>query len=117
MAFGQAAGPPASARQVQELLALLQAAGHVDFRDARGPMGFSQRQAGGRFTRDEAAALIEALQEAQSDESPPEEPADRAPETAPRPAGWAGASTLRRLSDEELAAELLRRGWTVVPPP
>ena len=49
MAFGQQSGPPASSRQVQELLALVQGAGHSDFRDARGPMGFTQRQAGGRF--------------------------------------------------------------------
>lgn len=116
MAFGQAAGPPATAKQVQELLALLQAAGHTDFRDARGPMGFTQRQAGGRFTRDEAAALIDALKDAETDESPPDDLSERASETAPRPAGWASVSTLRRLSDEELAAELIRRGWTVIPP-
>ena len=54
MAFGQPSGPPARARQVQELLGLLLEAGHVDFRDARGPMGFTQRQAGGKFTQDEA---------------------------------------------------------------
>ena len=67
MAFGQHAGPPATSRQVNELLALLQAAGHVDFRDARGPMGFTQRQAAGKFTRDEAERLIDRLQVA-SDE-------------------------------------------------
>ena len=62
MAFGQQAGPPATARQVQELLALLHHAGHTDFRDARGPMGFTQRQAAGKFTRDEAeySAMIRA---------------------------------------------------------
>ena len=36
----------------------LQEAGHADFRDARGPLGFTQRQAGGKFTRDEAEQLI-----------------------------------------------------------
>jgi hypothetical protein len=36
---------------VQELLTLLQDAGHTDFRDARGPMGFTQRQAAGKFTQ------------------------------------------------------------------
>ena len=65
MAFGQQSGPPASATQVQELLALLKDAGHSDFRDARGPMGFTQRQAGGKFTRDEAAAFITQLQDAE----------------------------------------------------
>ena len=34
MAFGQSPGPPASPRQVQELLVLLRDAGHADFRDA-----------------------------------------------------------------------------------
>jgi len=55
----QQSGPPASARQLQELLALLREARHTDFRDARGPMGFTQRQAVGKFTRAEAAALID----------------------------------------------------------
>jgi len=41
---------------------LVEAAGHVDFRDARGPLGLSQRQAKGRFTRDEADELIETLE-------------------------------------------------------
>ena len=75
MAFGQQSGPPAPARQVQELLALLQDAGHVDFRDARGPMGFTQRQAAGKFTRDEATAFIDQLQEAEPAEDVPLEPA------------------------------------------
>jgi len=58
MAFGQQSGPPASAKQVRELLALLHDAGHTDFRDARGPMGFTQRQAAGKFTSAEADAFI-----------------------------------------------------------
>jgi len=67
MVFGQQSGPPASAREVQELLKLLQGIGHRDFRDARGPMGFTQRQAAGKFTRDEASAFIGQLQENESD--------------------------------------------------
>ncbi|MCE2736438.1 MAG: hypothetical protein LW600_08115 [Ilumatobacteraceae bacterium] len=63
MAFGQPSGPPATGKQLQELMQLLNAAGHTDFRDARGPMGFTQRQAGGKFTRDEADAFIAQLQE------------------------------------------------------
>ena len=43
-------------------LALLQDAGHEDFRDARGPMGFTQRQAAGKFTVDEATAFIDTLE-------------------------------------------------------
>jgi hypothetical protein len=108
MAFGQSMGPPASARQVQQLLGLLQAAGHDDFRDARGPMGFTQRQAAGKFTRDEAAAFIEALEEA----GPGQEPA---PVTTPVPPSRT-EQAVRRASSEQLAAELQRRGWGVVQP-
>lgn len=108
MAFGQQAGPPASARQVRELLAALKEAGHCDFRDARGPMGFTQRQAGGKFTRDEAAAFIEQLVETESHGSPPA-------------AVYAGQQTpterlVGRVSSEDLAGELRRRGWTVIEP-
>ena len=108
MAFGQQAGPPASARQVQQLLDLLEAAGHEGFRDARGPMGFTQRQAAGKFTRDEAAAFIEMLEEA-------------GPGAEPRPASAPvlpsrTEQALRKVSSEQLAAELQRRGWVVVQP-
>jgi hypothetical protein len=109
MAFGQQSGPPATARQVQELLGLLQDAGHTDFRDARGPMGFTQRQAAGKFTRDEATALIEQLQNAVSDREAPAAvvPAERL---------TAAEQALRRIPSEQLAAELQRRGWIVVEP-
>src|SRR4051795_2210678 len=97
MAFGQQSGPPATHRQVQELLGLLQEAGHVDFRDARGPMGFTQRQAGGKFTRDEADAFIAQLQD--------DETFDVAP--------LAVAVDVSAATDASLVAELERRGWTV----
>ena len=109
MAFGQQSGPPAAANRVRELLALLQDAGHTDFRDARGPMGFTQRQAGGKFTRDEADAFIEQLEEAAHDESPPP-PHTRAIRTS------AAERALRDVSAELLAAELQRRGWIVIEP-
>jgi hypothetical protein len=109
MAFGQAPGPPATARQREELLTLLQAAGHLDFRDARGPMGFNQRQAGGRFTRDEAEELIARLQEDGSEEAAP--PA-RVPRPPP-PGSPPPARSLRRIPSDQLAAELRGRGWTV----
>src|SRR5688500_20069670 len=99
MAFGQPSGPPASARQVQELLDLLRAAGRVDFRDARGPMGFTQRQAAGKFTRDEVAAFIAQLEEA-DDGSPPPSPAVE--------------EALRRATPQQLAADLQRLGRVVL---
>lgn len=108
MAFGQQSGPPATAKQVNELLDLLQQAGHTDFRDARGPMGFTQRQASGKFTRDEAAAFIEQLQgAAEGDDVLDGRPAERLTEAD---------RALRRIPTETLAAELQRRGWIVIEP-
>ncbi len=64
MAFGQAAGPPASAKQLAALAALLTEAGYASFREARHPFGLTQRQANGKFTQDEAVALVERLEAA-----------------------------------------------------
>lgn len=107
MAFGQQAGPPATARQVQDLLALLNQAGHADFRDARGPMGFTQRQAAGKFTRDEADELIASLQQAELESLPPVKPPERLSATD---------RSLRQVPTPALAAELQRRGWIVMEP-
>ena len=107
MSFGQQSGPSASAKQVQELLTLLHDAGHTDFHDARGPMGFTQRQAAGKFTRDEAEAFIARLQETAVDESA----------TDARAVGLSAAEqSVRRMPVELLAAELQRRGWIVIEP-
>jgi hypothetical protein len=78
-------------------------------------LGFSQRQAAGKFTRDEADAFIEALQsEAESPEGEPE--ATPAPPAAAKPRAPVAAPALRRVPAEQLAAELQRRGWIVVGP-
>jgi hypothetical protein len=109
MPFGQPSGPPASAKQVRDLLALLQDAGHIDFRDARGPMGFTQRQAAGKFTRDEADAFIARLED--------EQPGNDTPSAVPpQPRLSAVEQTLRKMPAEQLAAELQRRGWIVMEP-
>ena len=114
MSFGQASGPPATAKQVRELLTLLEAAGHADFRDARGPMGFTQRQAGGKFTRDEAQAFIDELEQAAFETEAPPPP----PPPIARPKVVAASSpaerALRSATDDQLAAELRRRGWRTV---
>ena len=109
MAFGQPSGPPATARQIRELLALLNDAGHADFRDARGPMGFTQRQAAGKFTSKEATDFIDGLQNAEVGGHR----SDAAPEMEPP----SGDMAMKRMSSQRLAVELRRRGWTVTEPP
>lgn len=125
MAFGQSLGPPATRRQLQDLLVLLQQAGHTDFRDARGPMGFTQRQGNGKFTRDEADAFIEQLsREAEADVDTGSDGADgsepvrrtRATVTAAERRAAQQAREIRRYPSEVLAAELQRRGWAVIEP-
>ena len=113
MAFGQSSGPQASGRLLSELLELLQRAGHSDFRDARGPMGFTQRQAAGKFTVQEATDFIEQLQEA---EHRGDLPTEAPPAAAPAVKLSAAEQALRDYPDHQLAAELQRRGWIVVEP-
>lgn len=118
MAFGQPAGPPASKQQLNELLELLQAAGHTDFRDARGPLQFNQRQAAGRFTRQEADDFINQLRaEAEFEEAiSTTRDSDPAP-VKPTPTRLsAPEKAARALPDSVLAAELQSRGWIVVEP-
>ncbi len=112
MAFGQQSGPPATSRQVNELLGLLNEAGHVDFRDARGPMGFTQRQAGGKFTRDEADAFIRQLHAEAAGDDGSEPRADLVPVVRLSKLD----QQLRAVPTEALAAELQRRGWVVMEP-
>lgn len=113
MAFGQQQGRPASAKQVQYLLALLQQAGHEGFRDARGVMGFTQRQAGGKFTIDEASAFIDQLTDAESSEEPAPPPVAATAPPAPPPKT---VRSIRDIPDDRLVAELERRGFTVTGP-
>lgn len=110
MAFEQSSGPPATHKQIDELLELLMTAGFQDFREARYQMDFSQRQAGGKFSRDEADEYISILQERaemEGDSIAPVQPATRVSPTE---------KALRMFSDADLAAELQRRGWIVAEP-
>ena len=129
MAFGQSAGPPATGQQLRELLELLAAAGHADLRDARGPMGFTQRQAAGKFTRDEADEFIERLQSEVYGEQLPGGAEAATSTGAPRPSKIAPRRqtvdsprpgqpqmALDEVPAEVLAAELQRRGWVVLQP-
>lgn len=115
MGFGQTAGPPASAQQLAELVELLREAGFDGLREARHPFGLSQRQANGKFTRDEAAALIDRLtggEETVPEDGPPPIPSAEVPPDVLPPDTVAMA-----FPDELLADELTRRGWTCTPPP
>ncbi|MDQ3738717.1 MAG: hypothetical protein M3337_06070 [Actinomycetota bacterium] len=112
MSFGQQTGPPASDKQVQYLVALVQKAGYTDLREARHPLSLTQRQARGKFTRQEASELIERLLGEDSVDVAGAEP-PRPPEPA-RPATPSGR-TLRQLPLERLVAELERRGFKVIP--
>ena len=113
MAFGESRGYPASHRQVQQLTELIHSAGHTDFRDARGPLGLTQRQAAGKFTRDEADALIAEL-EAASESTEPSTGAAPPRRAEPRQSKY--STTLSKLPTQLLAAELQRRGWVVMEP-
>ena len=144
MTFGQAAGPPASAKQLAALAALLESVGYASFREARHPLGLTQRQANGKFTQGEAAALLDRLEAgAEAGEEPGVEPAGRrsverrsaaGPDPAEHPGRHRAPSTAKRtrptpeaspqagdvvtaFPDELLAEELARRGWTCHPPP
>jgi hypothetical protein len=124
MAFGQQSGHPATARQVRQLTELVVAAGHIDFRDARGPLGLTQRQAGGRFTRDEADDLIARLEAEVEAANRPNDAGTAAPSGPgpdPSAARFARREAQRRevlagMPAEALAAELQRRGWVVLEP-
>ena len=108
MAFGQQSGPPATNKQLDELLNLLADAGYTDFKDARYPMDFTQRQAAGKFSRDEADEYIARLQDqADSGDDSPAVPVARLS---------AAEQALQKFPAEELAAELQRRGWIVAEP-
>jgi hypothetical protein len=78
-------------------------------------MGFNQRQAGGKFTRDEADAFIEQLQNEAEQAAHPELAAPAVP-TAPKPRSTAATNALAKIPTPQLAAELQRRGWIVVEP-
>jgi hypothetical protein len=68
-------------------------------------MGFTQRQAAGKFTRTEAEELMERLQNPETDE-----------EASIEVPIWRRSvqdDVLSQIPAERLAIELRRRGWTV----
>jgi hypothetical protein len=117
MAFGQASGPPAPAKQVAELEALVAEQGFASFREARHPLGLTQRQAAGKFTASEATELIERL--TARGQVLDTLDAGTAPVAAPVAVdrGRARAEELVTTLDAEvMATELTNRGWCCIPP-
>ena len=108
MAFGQS-GPPASAKQVQYLQALVEKAGYSDLREARHPLGLTQRQAAGKFSKQEASELIDRLVNGEQPDADPEE-------AKLSVATDAQARLLKGMPAQWLADELLSRGWSVKEP-
>lgn len=112
MGLGQS-GPPATPKQMAYLKVLLEKAGFDTYRNARRPLGLTQRQGSGKFTRQEASELIdrlvngEAIAEGQSRLSSSVDDDKIA---------VAQAGLLQGFRADLLADELERRGWTVTPP-
>ncbi len=117
-----ASGPPASTKQIAYLASLLEKVGYASFREARHPFGLNQRQAGGKFTVQEASGLIDQL--LNTDVSP-DAPAvagdssianDAATDAAIEKIRVTQATMLRGVPGDLLADELMRRGWSVRAP-
>jgi hypothetical protein len=72
-------------------------------------MGFTQRQAGGKFTSAEADAFIEGLQNT--------EVVGPSPVVDPRVRLTPAQRPLRQVPVQQLVDELQRRGFTVTAPP
>lgn len=107
MALG-ASGPPASPKQIAYLQVLLEKAGYPTFREARQPLGLTQRQGNGKFSKQEASALIDRLINGEApgvDEAVQDDAILQAQ-----------ASVLRGIPAQLMADELLRRGWRVESP-
>ena len=130
MSFQQSScGPPASPRQLSYLLTLVKKAGFEGFVDARQTMGFTQRQARGKFTGREASDYIDALLTSEQllvrGDLPGVADANdvvrhvaqtkrEASAEAKRVEGQ--AALLRGIPADLLADELRRRGWIVSEP-
>jgi hypothetical protein len=115
MALGQS-GPPASPKQVAYLQALLEKAGFASFREARHTFGLTQRQAGGKFAKQEASDLIDRLVNGESPEAEAPSFGGKADDRAEAKASVAQATLLRGIPAQLLADELLSRGWSVHEP-
>jgi hypothetical protein len=123
MSFGQSA-PSASPKQIAYLLSLVKQAGHDGFRDGRGPLGLTQRQAAGKFSKSEASTLIDLLLNGETSDG--DDGGGGGANGASAISGERISATerlaldradlLRGMPAELLAGELERRGWAVSAP-
>lgn len=88
---------------------LLEKAGYPGFRDARRPLSLTQRQAGGKFTKQEASELIDRLVNGDQPAADPET-------VILSVATDTQALLLKGMPAQWLADELLGRGWSVKEP-
>jgi hypothetical protein len=134
MAFGQASGPPARAKDITQLAEQLELAGFSSFREARHPFGLTQRQAAGKFTSGEVAELLARLEVMAAGAEPEPDPDPRpvldvehvehvegtdvaAPNSARADRRRQQSKlTIAGLPDDLMATELELRGWTCIPP-
>jgi hypothetical protein len=103
-------GPPASAKQVAYIQALMRKAGYDDFRSARTEYRLTPRQARGKFTKTEASEMIDRLTST-DDDNPTVSVSEE-----PHSLDSAQALLIRGFPADVLADELLRRGWSVKEP-
>jgi hypothetical protein len=115
VSFGQQSGPPASSKQIAFLLSLFEQQGY-NFSTGRHHFGLTQRQSNGKFTIGEASELIERLEN--MEEPSPGMPAIDPPvvRQARQKLDAERSTVLRGIPAEQLADELERRGWVVIPP-
>ena len=116
MSFGQSA-PSASPKQIAYLLSLVKQAGHDGFRDGRGPLGLTQRQAAGKFSKSEASTLIDLLLNGEGSGvggGATSISGERI--SATERLALDRADLLRGMPAELLAGELEQRGWAVSAP-
>ena len=105
---------------MQYLEALLDKAGYASFREARHPLGLTQRQSNGKFTKSEASELIDRLV---NGEAPSVDAAyskhtqaDSEPDAVVDKFLAGQAAVLKGIPAQLLADELLSRGWSVREP-
>jgi hypothetical protein len=113
MAFSDPAGPPASARRIEELAERLDVLDLGTFREARHQIGLNQRQAKGRFTEDEVEHLLVLLDGVESRE---QAIAALNPNSGASVSASGSRSLVAAVPDKVLADELTSRGWCCIAP-